>query len=287
MANHLAMAALVRPGDEVLIEQPTYGPLLDVAAYLGAVVRRFLRRPETGFAVEPDAVAAAVTSRTRLIVLCNLHNPTGALVPTETLRALGEIAQRVGARVLVDEVYLEMLVADSARPHAFSIGESFADARFVVTSSLTKAYGLSGLRCGWVLAAPDLARSMWRLHDLFEASAAHPAEQLSVLALDGLAQFRERACSLLRTNRALLDAFLDSRSDLECFRPMAGTVVFPRLPEHAEPAAFFEMLRENYETSVVPGKFFEMPGHFRIGIGGDTANLRAGLERLGAALDRV
>jgi hypothetical protein len=104
------------------------------------------------------------------------------------------------------------------------------------------------------------------------------------MAFDHLEKFRERSRALLATNRALLGVFLDSRSDLECFRPPAGTVVFPRLT-HGEPEKFFGLLRERYETTVVPGHFFEMPQHFRIGIGGETAGLRAGLERLGAALD--
>ncbi|MBA0085975.1 MAG: aminotransferase class I/II-fold pyridoxal phosphate-dependent enzyme [Acidobacteria bacterium Pan2503] len=159
---------------------------------------------------------------------------------------------------------------------------------FIVTSSLTKVYGLSGLRCGWILAAPGLARRMWLLNDLFAATGAHPAERLSVVALDHLEQFRERARALLTANRIVLDAFLDSRRDIECFRPPAGTVVFPRLRlglAHRDPEVFFKLLREKYETTVVPGSFFEMPRHFRIGIGGDTATLRGGLERLGAALD--
>jgi hypothetical protein len=238
----------------------------------------------------------AITPRTRLIVLTNLHNPTGALIPLDTLRAIGALAQRVGARVLVDEVYLEMLFEPStwtsgssslrrdSLPRvqdrgSFSLGENF-----IVTSSLTKAYGLSGLRCGWILAAPELARRIWRLNDLFAATAAHPAERMSVMAFDHLAQFRERARALLTANRALLDAFLDTRSDLECVRPPAGSVVFPRLRE-GEPDRFFKLLREKYETSVVPGAFFEAPRHFRLGIGGETAALRASLEKLGAALD--
>jgi aspartate/methionine/tyrosine aminotransferase len=106
---------------------------------------------------------------------------------------------------------------------------------------------------------------------------------MSVMAFDHLAQFRERARALLTANRVLLDAFLDSRTDLECLRPPGGSVVFPRLPG-GEPEAFFKLLREKYETSVVPGEFFEMPRHFRLGIGGETANLSEGLERLGLAL---
>lgn len=286
MANHLAMAAVLQPGDEVLIEQPAYGPLLDVADYLGARVKRFQRTAETGFGVDAAGIATAATSATRLIVLTNLHNPSGALIPAETLRQVGEIALHAGARVLVDEVYLEMLF-DGPAPRAFPIGEELASANenpFIVTSSLTKAYGLSGLRCGWIVAAPDLARSMWLLNNLFAANAAHPAEQLSVLAFDHLEQFRERARALLATNRPLFEAFLQTRDDLECFRPPAGSVFFPRLRD-GDPDAFFELLRDKYEATVVPGKYFEMPQHFRIGISGDTAELRGGLERVGAALD--
>jgi aspartate/methionine/tyrosine aminotransferase len=286
MANHLAMGVVLEPGDEVLIELPAYGPLLDVAEYLGASVKRIPRRFETGFAIDLEELERAITPRTRLIVLTNLHNPSGALLPAETLLSIGKMALRAGARVLVDEVYLEMLFGQSA-PFSFPIGKSIAPASgnpFIVTSSLTKVYGLSGLRCGWVLASPGLAERMWLLNDLFGSVAAHTAERMSVMALDHLEQFRERARSLLAANRVLVDAFLDSRRDLECFRPPAGTVVFPRL-SHGDPASFFHLLREKYETTVVPGKFFEMPRHFRIGIGGDTAGLRAGLERLSAALD--
>jgi aspartate/methionine/tyrosine aminotransferase len=286
MANHLAMAAVLEPGDEVLIELPAYGPLLDVAEYLSARVKRIARRFETGFAIDLEELESAITPRTRLIVLTNLHNPSGALLSEEALLSIGKMAQRAGAHVLVDEVYLEMLFGQNA-PFCFSICKSIApagDNPFIVTSSLTKVYGLSGLRCGWVLASPELAKRMWLLNDLFGSVAAHAAERMSVMAFDHLEQFRHRARSLLASNRVLMSAFLDSRRDLECFRPPAGTVVFPRL-SHGDPQAFFKLLREKYETTVVPGDFFEMPQHFRIGIGGDTAGLRAGLERLSAALD--
>ncbi len=286
MANHLAMAAVLDPGDEVLVEQPVYGPLLNIAEYLGARIKRVPRRYETGFAVELSEIEKAITGETRLIVLSNLHNPSGALIPATTLRAIGESAHRVGAHVLVDEVYLDLLF-DTGAPYCFPIGQAIAtpeDNPFIVTNSLTKVYGLSGLRCGWILASPELAKRMWLLDDLYGSVAAHAAERMSVIALDHLEQFREQARALLTANRAVIDSFLDSRSDLECFRPPAGTVFFPRLA-HGDPETFFKLLREKYETTVVPGTFFEMPRHFRIGIGGDTGSLRSGLERLGAALD--
>ena len=287
MANHLAMAALLEPGDEVLVEQPAYGPLLDVAHYLGARVKRLPRRFESGFAIDLEELQRAVTPATRLIVLTNLHNPSGALINANALLEIGSLAHRCRAHVLVDEVYLEMLFGQAA-PFCFPMGTSIvstAENPFIVTSSLTKVYGLSGLRCGWILASPALAQRMWLLNDLFAATGAHAAERMSIMALDHLEQFRKRARALLTANRALLDSFLDSRRDLQCLRPPAGTVVFPRLPHGRDPEAFFQLLREKYETTVVPGSFFEMPDHFRIGIGGDTAALRAGLERLSAALN--
>jgi aspartate/methionine/tyrosine aminotransferase len=283
MANHLAMAALLHPGDEVLIEQPSYGLLLDVANYLQADVKRFQRRFEDGFGIDLQEIEKLVSEKTRLIVLTNLHNPTGLLIPAENIQSLGEIASRHGAKVLVDEVYLEMLFHGGG-PFCFPIGESFPINPFIATSSLTKAYGLSGLRCGWILAPPELAHRMWRLNDLFAASPAHTAERLSVMAFDHLDEFRTRAKTLTATNRELLTQFLDSRTDLECVRPSAGTIAFPRLV-HAAADKFFKLLREKYETTVVPGQFFEMPQHFRIGIGGDTSDLQAGLERISAALD--
>ena len=286
MANHLAMAAILSPGDEVLIEQPAYGLLLDVAHYLGARVNRLPREFERGFGVELGEVERCLTPATRLIVLTNLHNPSGSLISAEVLRGVGEMAQRVGARVLVDEVYLEMLFQRDA-PFCFPVGRALSsteDNLFIATNSLTKAYGFSGLRCGWILAAPELARRMWRLNDLFGVNPAHAAERMSVVAFDHLDQFRDRAQGLLNANRALVERFFDSRNDLECFRPLGGSVLFPRLKQ-GDPEVFFKLLRDKYETSVVPGRFFEMPQHFRIGIGGETEELRAGLERMSAALD--
>ena len=286
MANHLVFAAVLEPGDEVLIEQPTYGPLLDLARYFGARVKRLPRRFEDGFAIDVAEVERAITRETRLVVVTNLHNPSSASIGAETLGAIGEVAQRVGARVLVDEAYREV-VFDGSAPSAFRIGEQLGGENpFIVTTSLTKAYGLSGLRCGWILAAPELARRMWLLNDLFAANNAHPAERMSVMAVDHLEQFRARTHALLSANRPLLDAFLDSRGDLECFRPPHGTVVFPRLMR-GDPDALFATLREKYQTTVVPGEFFEMPQHFRLGISGNTGELRDGLERLSAPLNEL
>jgi aspartate/methionine/tyrosine aminotransferase len=280
MANHLAMAALLGAGDEVLIEEPTYEPLLAVARYLGAHVGRFARRREDGFRVDSSEVSRKLTPRTRLVVLTNLHNPTSMLTDAGTLRAVGDAAARVGARVLVDEVYLEALF-EPTPPSAFQLGEAF-----VVTGSLTKAYGLGGLRCGWAVAEPELARRMWRLNDLFGNIPAHAAERLSLVALSHLPHIASRAKKILDRNRHILASFLAARADLEAPVPEFGTVVFPRL-KRGSVEALCSLLREKYETSVVPGSFFAMSEHFRLGIGGSPEILAGGLDRLGAALDTL
>lgn len=279
-ANHLAMAALVKPGDEVLFESPAYEPMLATVRYLGADVKRFTRRFEDEFRVSIEEVERQVTNNTCLIVLTNLHNPSGALTDDATLKQIGEIARGVGARVFVDEVYIETLFEESPRT-AFHLGSEF-----VITSSLTKAFGLSGLRCGWIFAEPELAQKMWLLNDLFAATPVHAGERLSVVALDQLSGLAERAKTLLDRNRSLLNEFLDTREDLETARPEFGTVMFPRV-RSGDADQLCRLLREKYETSVVPGRFFELPAHFRVGIAVSSDVLEGGLTRLGHALDEI
>jgi len=277
-ANHLAIAALIKPGDEVLFEEPAYEPMLSTALYLGADVKRFQRQFDDGFRVNAEEIDRLVTQQTRLIVLTNLHNPSGVLTDESTLTQIGKTAERVGARVLVNEVYLETLFEETPRT-SFHLGK-----QFVVTSSLTKAFGLSGLRCGWILAQRELAKRMWLLNDLFAATPVHAGERLSVVAMQQLEGIGERAKQLLDRNRQILNEFLDTRDDLEVVRPEFGTVMFPRV-RHGTSERLCDLLREKYETSVVPGVFFEMPAHFRVGIAGDTDVLSEGLKRLALALD--
>jgi aspartate/methionine/tyrosine aminotransferase len=278
MANMLAMAAMIEPGDEVLVEHPAYELLLAALGYLQADIRRFSRRAETGFALDAAEIELAITPRTRLIAITNLHNPSSAFATEHQLRAVGALARSVGARVLVDEVYLDAVFQLAPRS-AVHLGPEF-----VTTSSLTKVYGLSGLRCGWILAEPELARRIWLLDDLFDVNMAHPAERLSVAVFRNFERVREQARALLDRNRVLLNQFLSGRKDLEV-RPLEfGTTVFPRLLTGSVDR-FCELFRDKYDGTVVPGSFFEMPEHFRIGIGGETEAMRESLERLGAALD--
>jgi aspartate/methionine/tyrosine aminotransferase len=277
MANHLAMAALIDPGDEVLIEHPAYELLVSTALFLGARVNRFARSEERGYALDPAEVRCALTPDTKLIVITNLHNPSSALAGEEVLREIGDLARSAGAHVLMDEVYLDAVYENTPRT-SFLLGPEF-----IVTNSLTKVYGLSGLRCGWILAEPDLARAMWRLNDLFGVNAPHPAELLSVAAFAQLDRIRERSRKIVEADRALLNEFLDTHPAVSAPRTSFGTTAFLRL-RSGKADDFLERLRAEYDTSAVPGRFFEMPDHFRIGMGVDTAMFREGLHRMGQAL---
>ena len=277
MANHLAMAALVDPGDEVLIEHPAYELMVSAALYLGAVVKRFPRTEESGYALDPAEIRRATTPQTKLIVVTNLHNPSSALTPDSVLREIGDLARSVGAHVLVDEVYLDAVYRNTPQT-AYLLGSEF-----IVTSSLTKVYGLSELRCGWILAHPDLARAMWRLNDLFGVNAPRPAELLSVAAFQQLDPIRERARQVVEADRALLEEFLAGQPALSAPRTAFGTTSFLHLRK-GDPEQFLLRLRTDYETSAAPGRFFGMPDHFRIGMGVNSAMFGEGLRRLVLAL---
>ncbi len=278
-ANHLAMAALIEPGDEVVVEHPVYEPMETLARHLGAVVRHLPRRFENGFRVDPDDARKAVTSRTRLVVLSNLNNPAPAAIDEPTMRAIGAAAEAVGATVLVDEVYLDAAF-EAAPPSAAKLGDVF-----VVTSSLTKVYGLGGLRAGWIVAAPPLAARMWQLKNLFGVDDAHPAERLATFAFGRLGPLAARARGILDANRARWHEFLTERAlDLEAELSPIGTTSFPRVVR-VDADALARLLRDRYETSIVPGRFFGAPQHVRIGLSGDPEIFAEGTLRFGRALD--
>ncbi len=214
-------------------------------------------------------------------MLTNLHNPSGAIVDRDALVRIGAAAERHGAKVLVDEVYLDA-VFDDPQLAAVRLGPNF-----VSTSSLTKLYGLSGLRCGWVLAEEGLAERMWRLNDLFGVNATHASERLSVIAFAQADRLLADARELIETNREAWNTFATTREATDSLStpPIPhGTTVFPRLAGGSADA-LVALLADTYEVSVVPGHFFGAPSHIRIGLTVDPAAFREGLARLGEALD--
>ena len=277
MANHLAMAAILSPGDEVVLENPVYELIPATAQYVGASIKYFERPAEANFEIQLDLLERAISSKTKLIVITNLHNPSCGFTDEPTLRSIGALAESVGARVLVDEVYLDVLF-DRAPKTSALLGP-----QFVVTSSLTKVYGLSGLRCGWILAEPELIHRITRLNDLFGVNAAHLADQLSCVAFANLDQIAAWSKQLLDRNRTMANEFLDSTPELDSPRLEAGTVLFPKLQGSSD--EFCSLLRR-FDTCVTPGRFFGMQDRIRIGIGGETSTLFEGLLKIRQALQQ-
>ena len=277
-ANFLVYAALLRPGDEVLVEQPAYDPLLAVPAWLGARVTRFERRFEEGFKLDLGRVAAALTPRTRLIVVTNPHNPTGVLSGEAELRALGALAERHGCFVLADEVYLDAVPGVPPRPAAT------LSPNIVTTASLTKAYGLAGLRCGWVLADTIFCEEIRRARDLVDGTGSVLAERTAAAAFDRLPELAARARAILAPNFERFGAFMAGQPALEWVVPAGGTVAFPRLRAKVSADAFADRLLRDFDTAVVPGRFFEAPAHFRVALGIPEDVLGRGLDAIGRAL---
>jgi aspartate/methionine/tyrosine aminotransferase len=271
-------AALLEPDDDLLVERPGYDPLLASGRLLGANVVRFERRFEDGYALDPGRVARAITPRTRLIVITVPHNPTGAMADRTAIEEIGRQASAVGAHVLVDEVYLD--ATDPRTAPAATLGDTF-----ITTSSLTKSYGLASLRCGWTISSPAVAERIRRARDVIDGTGSIVAERLATLAFAQLPRLSARAQALLVENGTLIRAFLESRADLDAVVPATSTVIFPRLLGETDTTAFADRLLSERATAVVPGRFFEAPGHFRLGLGTSTTTLRGGLEQLGQALD--
>ncbi len=278
MANFLALATVLERGDEVLLEHPVYEPIMAAAQYLGAVVKRFHRTLANHWQIDLDELRQLISPRTRLIVLTSPHNPSGVLLERTDVQEIGAIAAAAGAYVLVDEVYRDILFED-ALPVVASLGP-----QFITTSSLTKSYGLSGLRCGWILCAPELAERMRRLNDIFGAVGSMPSDALAAAAFRQLPTLEARTRSLMEPNQQLVREFLAAHTDeLECFMPAHSMTVFPRLRRHTDSQPLHDRLRA-FETSIVPGKFFELPQHFRLGFAVQPEDVAVGLQNLARVL---
>jgi aspartate/methionine/tyrosine aminotransferase len=283
-ANFLVCAALLDADDEVLVERPGYDAFLGAPQILGGRTTRFDRDFAAGFALDPERVRQAVTPRTRLIVITSPHNPTGVLSSGDALDEVGRIASANGAHVLVDEVYLDIATAE--RPDVAIVGAAAHRGDvFLSTNSLNKSYGLSGLRCGWILSSPAIARRMRRVRDVIVGSPSIVTDRLGALAFGQIDHLIERSRRLIHENGAIVREFLRSRPELEWIDPGGGTVVFPRIARVSDSSHFAERLLTLRDTAIVPGRFFEAPAHFRLGFGGPTAALRSGLQALGAGLD--
>jgi aspartate/methionine/tyrosine aminotransferase len=277
LANFLVYLALAR-GGHVAVETPGYESLLRTPDLLGGSATTFRRDEERGWRVDPASLRAAVREGTRLVVVSDLHNPSGAALAEADLDLLRAEAARVGAHVLVDEVYLDLSLpprrsAATLRPDV------------VVTNSLTKAHGLGGLRIGWVVGPPDVVERIARENDL--VCPAHPTPSIAVAKayLPREEEFLARARREAGARLAVADAWVRSRRDVSWVRPAGGLTGFLRLPAGTDGDRLVEHAERAHGVQVIPGSFFQSPGHVRISYGLPEPDLVAALEALGRALD--
>ena len=272
-ANFLSLAAVIEPGDEVLVESPTYDPLLAAVAMLGGRLTRFERRLDEGYGIDLERLADRLTGHTRLLVVTNPHNPSGVMLPPETVDLLGRMLESHGMLGLVDEVYLDTLPGRRVAPAATR------SPALISTSSLTKAYGLSALRCGWALATEELAQRIRRARDVADGSGVLPAEKLAARAFDALDRLGARARTIIEPNRRLWEAFLASTSGLLC-AASAAPLAFPRFRDRRSADAFARKLFDEAGVAVVPGSFFGAQDQFRVSLAGATTDLARGLAEI-------
>jgi aspartate/methionine/tyrosine aminotransferase len=277
LANFLVYLAEAR-GAGVAVETPAYEALLRLPEAVGASLTTFARVEARGWRIDPDGLARAVRPGTRLIVVTDLHNPSGTRLHPDDLLLLVEAAERVDAAVLVDEVYRELDLAPRRTA-------ALAHPRVVVTDSLTKAHGLGGLRVGWILAAPERIDRIARWNDL--VCPAHPVASVAV-AKSYLAEadrFLVRAREEIEARLDATDAWVRARGDVTWRRPDGGVTGFLRLPAGLDGDRLAAHASRAHGVQVVPGSFFQAPGHVRISYGLPEPDLREALSALAAALD--
>ncbi len=288
-ANCLALFHLVQPGDEVIMMTPNYMQVGGLARALGAIVKPWPLQLDEGpvprWRPDSDRLASLVTSRTSAILLCNPNNPTGARMTGEDLNAICRVAARAGVWIVSDEIYRG---AELDGVETESVWGRYE--RALVTSGLSKAYGLPGLRIGWVAGPPAVVDTLWGIHDYTTIAPGAINDRLARIALapSRREQLLARTRGILRANYPIVRAWIDRRAPaVSHVPPDAGAIAFVRYRHAINSTALVERLRNEQGVLVVPGDHFEMDGYLRIGFGGDAAHLGASLGRIGDMLDAI
>jgi aspartate/methionine/tyrosine aminotransferase len=272
--------ALLRPGDHVVVEAPCYGSAIEVARSTGAEVSLWLRRHEDGWAHDVDALERMLRPETKLIYVNTPHNPTGTQMSGAAFERLVEVARERSIVVLCDEVYrgLEHDPADRL-PAAYD-----AYARAISLGTVSKAYGLPGLRTGWLVSRDrELLRRITDMKLYTTICSSAPSELLVALALRHADRLVRRSRELVLSNLPLLDGFIERRSDLfDWVRPTAGPIGFPRVAGSEDVQLWCEETAERAGVLLLPGSVYEQPRHVRFGFG--RRNLPQALERLDSYL---
>ena len=289
-ANFITCWHLIEPGDEVVVIQPTYMQIPGLARSFGASVREVWLEDRPGdddatarWGLDLDAVRAALTPRTRCIAVCNPNNPTGARLDDAELAGLCAMAADVGCWVLADEIYRGAELDGCDTPSAWGRHD-----RVIVTGGLSKAYGLPGLRIGWVAGPATLVDQLWGRHDYTTIAPGAVNDLVARLALAPPRRRRliARTRAILQENQAFVDTWVAGQPRIRQIPPEAGGVTLLRYSGTCSSAELAETLRTTYGVLVAPGAHFGLEHHVRIGIGGEPGPLRAGLARLARALEK-
>lgn len=283
-ANFIALWELVQAGDEIAIVVPTYMQTYGLAQNFGVQVREIWLREDHDWQPDPAQIRAAITERTRVVIVTNPNNPTGALLSPEARAAIVDAAARVGAYILADEVYGG---AEYAGPETPSFFDEYD--RVVATGSLSKAYGLPGLRIGWAVAAPALAERLWARKDYMTISPGELTDRLAAIALDPAVRPRilERTRRYLHAGFAVLEPWLQASGIFTYQPPKAGAICYARYNLDVNSSVLAERLRADHSVLIVPGDHFAMDGYIRIGHGLPEVQLKRALAGFSACLDSL
>ena len=286
-ANFITTFNLIEPGDDVVMLVPNYMQTWGLSRAFGGTIRewRLIEDTEAGrWRVDLEALGKLVTPRTKMIVICNPNNPTGARLTAAELDHIGRVADRHGAWILSDEVYrgAELDGVETASMWGRSD-------RAIITSGLSKAYGLPGLRIGWIAAPPSLIAALWSYHDYVTIAPGALSDRLARVALapERKARLFERTRGILRRNLPLMEAWLREAGGFHWIRPEAGAIVYVRYDHKINSTELVTRLRQEKSVLIVPGDHFGMDGYLRLGFGEPPEYNRAGLDRLKDLLSTV
>jgi len=278
-ANFLAIQTLLEPGDEMAVMLPNYMQIWGIAHNAGLRLKAFHLRAEQAWAPDLDELDSVASDRTKLIAVCNPNNPTGYILTEAEMDAIVATASRVGAWLLADEVYsgTERLT-DRQTPSFWGRYD-----RVLAMNSLSKAYGLPGLRIGWVAGPADTVDDIWARHEYTTIGAGMLDNRLAAIALSPQVRPRliRRAREYIRQGFPLLDAWLESHEGVfTLVPPQAAAIAFPRYHLEVNSTHLVERLMREKSVLIVPGDHFGLDHYLRISFGQPPEFLRAALDRI-------
>ncbi len=279
-ANFIALSTLLESGAAVMLEHPTYDPFSRVASFLGFRIIPIQRPPTEGFDVRVDYIEAGLRHGPRAVVLTNLHNPSGRLLSQEKIRQIAQVCARVNATLIVDEVYLDAVHLTRRRGRWTS---AVVAPNVIATCSLTKVYGLGGLRCGWLVAAPSVADQARAVMDLLSVDNAAPATALALHAFSELGPLEARYRRFYDEGQPLFRRWLAQEPLLRGYSSFGALFECIRLPDGITGESLNDHLVSQYDTQVVPGGFFGLSDHIRLSIALPAPDLAEALSRISEA----